>query len=409
MYEKYKDTMIDMWLDGHGTTYISEVIIKQNELDITVPALKNIVEQIIKHHLVDKELLKSSVKLAKQKQKQQDLNRIERKSFREHARLENAVSEYNSEIVRLLKDYNLTLHTCEHVAKKNKAAMIVHLTDTHFNELVNIEGNKYDFQIASKRLQKFAEHAKKQAKLYKVKNILVAITGDLMNSDRRLDEMLSMATNRAKATFLSVNLLSHFVRDLNNVGHVNVACVTGNESRVKEHNGWTDITASDNYDYTIYEMMRLLYEGKKGVSFIDCGLEVVVNIGTKNVLLIHGHQLKGLNDTSVAKLVSKYVNKGTHIDFVICGHKHHCIIGEFYAQAGSIVGANSYSDNALNLSGRASQNVYIYTDEGRYDTRIDLQNTNGYEGYDINLKLAEYNAKSLLKTRRKKTLFEIVI
>tara|TARA_R100000655_G_scaffold104087_2_gene150975 strand:+ start:426 stop:1655 length:1230 start_codon:yes stop_codon:yes gene_type:complete len=409
MFEKYKDTMIDMWLDGHGTTYISEVIIKENNLDISVDSLKKIVEQIIKHQLVDKELLKSSVKLAKQKQKQQDLNRIERKSFREHARIENAVSEYNNEIVKLLKDYNLTLHTSEYKTKDQKGAMIVHLTDTHFNELVNLDDNQYDFKIASKRLQKFADIAKKHAKLYKVKNILVAITGDLMNSDRRLDEMLSMSTNRAKATFLSVNLLTHFINDLNHIGNVNIACVTGNESRVKENNGWTDITASDNYDFTIYEMLRLLYQNKKGIEFVDCGLEVVVNIGDKNILLIHGHQMKGVNETSVSKLVSKYSNKGTKIDFVICGHKHHCIIGDFYAQAGSTVGANSYSDNALNLSSRASQNIYIYTDEGRYDTRIDLQNYSDYEGYEINLKLAEYNAKSLLKTKSKKTLFEIII
>jgi predicted phosphodiesterase len=401
--------MIDMWLEGFGTTYISEVIIKEHDLDISVSALKNIVEQTIKHKLVDKELLKSSVKLAKQKQKAQDLNRIERKSFREHARIENAVSEYSSEIVQLLKDYNLMLETNEHISVKSNGVMIVHLTDTHFNELVNIDGNQYDFKIGSKRLQKFADIAKRHAELYDVKSILLAITGDLMNSDRRLDEMLSMATNRAKATFLSVNLISHFIKDLNKIAHINIACVTGNESRVKENNGWTDITASDNYDFTIYEMLRLLYEGKKGVSFVDCGLEVVVNIGTKNVLLIHGHQMKGLNETSVAKLISKYLNKGTHIDFVICGHKHHCIIGDFYAQAGSPVGANSYSDNALNLSSRASQNIYIYTEEGRYDTRIDLQNTIGYKGYDINLKLAEYNAKSLLKTKSKKTLFEIVI
>tara|TARA_R110000772_G_scaffold63077_5_gene141441 strand:- start:1507 stop:2736 length:1230 start_codon:yes stop_codon:yes gene_type:complete len=409
MYEKFKDTMIDMWLDGHGTKYISEVIIKSNDLNISVAELKNIVEQIIKHKLVDKELLKSSVRLAKQKQKAQDLNRIERKSFREHARIENAVSEYNGEIVTLLKDYNLTLKTTQHKSVKNKAVMVVHLTDTHFNELVNLDGNQYDFKIASKRLQKFVDVAKKHAKLYNVKNVLLAITGDLMNSDRRLDEMLSMSTNRAKATFLSVNLISHLINDLNTIGNVNIACVTGNESRVKENNGWTDITASDNYDFTIYEMLRLLYQDKKGVSFIDCGLEVVVNIGTKNILLIHGHQLKGLNDTSVAKLISKYLNKGTHIDFVICGHKHHCIIGDFYAQAGSPVGANSYSDNALNLSSRASQNIYIYTHEGRYDTRIDLQNYSEYEGYEINLKLAEYNAKSLLKTKTNKTLFEIVI
>tara|TARA_R110002096_G_scaffold265571_1_gene459042 strand:+ start:83 stop:433 length:351 start_codon:yes stop_codon:yes gene_type:complete len=116
-----------------------------------------------------------------------------------------------------------------------------------------------------------------------------------------------------------------------------------------------------------------------------------------------------LNDTSVAKLISKYSNKGIKIDFVICGHKHHCIIGDFYAQAGSTVGANSYSDNALNLSSRASQNLYMFTDDSRHDLRVDLQNYDSHQGYDINMKLAEYNAKSLLKTQKKKTVFEIII
>mgnify|MGYP003145703616 FL=1 len=409
MYKKYKDEVIKMWLDGFGSYHIAQELIEKHHLDLGKKELKNIVEQLIKHHLVDKEILKSNVKLSKQKQKQQDLNRIERKSFREHARIENAVSEYGKEIATLLKDYNLTLKTKQHRSKTNDAVMVVHLTDTHFNELVNIDGNKYDFLIASKRIQKFATAAKKHAKLYNIKNILLAITGDLMNSDRRLDELLQMSTNRAKATFLSVNILTHFINDLNSIGNVNVACVTGNESRVKEHNGWVDATASDNYDFTIYEMLRLLFDGKKGVSFLDCGLEVVVNVANKNVLLIHGHQLKGMNDVQFSKLITKHLNKGTKIDFVICGHKHHCIIGDFYAQAGSPVGANSYSDNALNLSSCASQNIYIFTKDGRNDVRIDLQNTDDFDGYEINLKLAEYNAKSLLKTKTKKTLFEVVI
>tara|TARA_R110002072_G_scaffold121850_2_gene256068 strand:+ start:625 stop:1854 length:1230 start_codon:yes stop_codon:yes gene_type:complete len=409
MFEKYKDEVIQMWLNGFGSYNIAQDLIEKYDLDIGKNELKNIVEQLIKHHLVDKEILKSNVKLSKQKQKQQDLNRIERKSFREHARIENAVSEYSKEIAILLKDYNLTLQTTEHKNIKNEAVMVVHLTDTHFNELVNIEGNQYDFLIASKRIRKFAEVAKKHAKLYKIKNIFLAITGDLMNSDRRLDELLQMSTNRAKATFLSVNILTHLINDLNTIGNVSVACVTGNESRVKEHNGWTDITASDNYDFTIYEMLKLLFDEKKGVEFLDCGLEVVVKVGKRNILLIHGHQLKGINDTSVAKLISKYSNKGVKIDFVICGHKHHALISDFYAQAGSPVGSNSYSDNALNLSSCASQNIYMFTNDGRYDVRVDLQNTDQYDGYEINLKLAEYNAKSLLKTKTKKTLFEIVI
>tara|TARA_R100000329_G_scaffold43589_2_gene40793 strand:- start:1685 stop:2914 length:1230 start_codon:yes stop_codon:yes gene_type:complete len=409
MFEKYKDEVIKMWLDGYGTHQIAVHLKEKNDLTIDSFGLKNIVERLIKHHLVDKEILESNVKLSKQKQKQQDLNRIERKSFREHARIENAVSEYSQEITKLLKDYNLTIQTKDHKNIKNDGVMVVHLTDTHFNELVNIEGNKYDFLIASKRLRKFVEVAKKHAKLYNIKNIFLAITGDLMNSDRRLDELLSMATNRAKATFLSVNLLTHMINDLNKIANVSIACVTGNESRVKEHNGWIDLTASDNYDFTIYEMLRLLFEQKKGIKFLNCGLEVVVKIANKNILLIHGHQLKGINDTSVARLVNKYSNKNQKIDFVICGHKHHCLISDFYAQAGSIVGANSYSDNALNLSSCASQNLYIFTNDDRTDIRVDLQNVDQYDGYDINMKLAEYNAKSLLKTKTKKTLFEIVI
>ena len=46
------------------------------------------------------ELLTENVKLAKQKQSAQDLNRIERKAFREHVRVENAVSNLLSEFNR---------------------------------------------------------------------------------------------------------------------------------------------------------------------------------------------------------------------------------------------------------------------------------------------------------------------
>ena len=46
----------------------------------------------------DADILRANVKLAKQKQSIQDVNRIERKSFREYARIENAISEYNNKL-----------------------------------------------------------------------------------------------------------------------------------------------------------------------------------------------------------------------------------------------------------------------------------------------------------------------
>lgn len=52
---------------------------------------------------VDVELITENVKYKKQTQKFQDTNRIERKAFRENARIENAVEEYAREISQTLK------------------------------------------------------------------------------------------------------------------------------------------------------------------------------------------------------------------------------------------------------------------------------------------------------------------
>ena len=48
--------------------------------------------------ICDPEILEENVKLAKSKQKLQDRNRIANKSFRELARIENAISEYIKEL-----------------------------------------------------------------------------------------------------------------------------------------------------------------------------------------------------------------------------------------------------------------------------------------------------------------------
>mgnify|MGYP003150296025 FL=1 len=74
-----------------------------------------------------------------------------------------------------------------------------------------------------------------------------------------------------------------------------------------------------------------------------------------------------------------------------------------------MVGANDYSEKALNLNGRASQNCYIFYDNGNRDgIKVDLQNTQN-EGYNIDKSLEAYNAKSHGKVKTKKTIFEVVV
>lgn len=405
-YLVYQDEIIDLFDNGKNYSEISRHLIDKYCLDVQVDYFRKQITAIVHYLIADKDIIKYNIQLAKQKQRFQDLNRIERKAFREDARLENALVEYNKELISLLKKHS-TKVKLKKVKKENEAVIVCQIADTHFNELVDLDTNKYDFEVASKRLQKFAYLVKKYAKFHNADKILIAITGDLLNSDRRLDEKLAMATNRSKATLLSVHLLKHFILDLNEVAEIQVCCVTGNESRVNEELGWVDIVASDNYDFTIFEMLRLLLPD---INFIrGNALELVIEVMGNNILVVHGHQLRSMSTTEITKVISKYSSKGTIINFVICGHLHETMIRDNFARSASLVGSNAYSENALNLSGRAAQNIYCFTNEGRQDIRIDLQNTDNWEGYDIDKELFAYNAKSLDKTHKKETVFKIII
>ena len=357
----------------------------------------------------DFDLLKENVRLAKQKQSAQDLNRIERKTFREHARVENAVSEYTKKLVKIFDNNNLSKYVVKH--KENSSAVgVIQFSDVHFNELVNLPHNKYDFSIASARCKQFVDKATTYFKAMGITNVLMVQSGDLLNSDRRLDELLQMATNRAKATFLAVDILQQVILHLNSNFNVSVAMVTGNESRVKKDWGWASIIASDNYDYTIFQTLKYLFKDSD-ITFIDGDpTEVVVEVAGQNLLVLHGNgavKRTGI-ESSISQMVGRYKMRGTHIDYVIFGHVHSARVGDNYSRSSSMVGANDYSEKALNLSGRASQNCYIFYENGNRDgIKIDLQNYG--EGYNIDDSLSAYNAKSSNKVNKGTTIFKVVV
>lgn len=397
-------------------TLIQRYLCKKCHREFTIDSKESIDKQnenIENMSTEDTELIKENVKLSKQKQKFQDLNRIERKAFREYVRIENAVSEYTKELIKVLENHKINCKTIKHEDINNNTVGILHFTDAHFNELVDIKSNKYDFKIAAKRAKLFVEEAKKYFKLKKVKTVLFAMTGDLLNSDRRLDELLSEATNRSKATFLAVEIIEKMLLDLNKDFNVIVSLVTGNESRITDVIGWTDIVATDNYDFTIFNILNYIFKGTKGISFIfgEDPTEQVISILNKNILLIHGNQLpKSNTEKAIQSIKGKYVARGIDISFVLLGHLHSARIGDTYARGSSLVGANAYSDRALQLTSRASQNIHIVYNTDRIDSiKIDLQDVTGVKGYDINRSLQAYNTKSIEKVLKKETIFKIVI
>jgi DNA repair exonuclease SbcCD nuclease subunit len=139
--------------------------------------------------------------------------------------------------------------------------------------------------------------------------------------------------------------------------------------------------------------------------------ELVIGVAGQNMLMLHGHGAIGArHESSVNQIMGRYANHGVSIDYVISGHIHSARVGDIYSRSSSMVGANDYSEKALNMSGRASQNCYIFYSNGNRDgIKIDLQNVDDTEGYDIEKSIEAYNPKSGEKLRPRTTIFEVKI
>jgi predicted phosphodiesterase len=341
----------------------------------------------------------------KAKQRLQDNLRITRKTIRDDARVENAIEEHCDSIRQLLVDK--PPHTWKRELGESlpdaEGVGVIQLSDLHMNELVEMENNRYDFKVASQRLQYLAKRAKKRFKDENVTKVVIVGTGDFINSDRRIDELLNMATNRSKAEILAVMILEQFVLDIAEDFEVEIASITGNESRVRDKHAYSEAIATDNYDYTIFQILRLLLRDNDRVTFIDLDdpREGIININGHNLMIMHGDTV-GQNTIhkTVAQIKSKMLAKyGVKVDYIVWGHIHSCYVSELFARSGSLVGSNSYSDDALHLESRASQNIYIFKKNYIEPTMIDLQNPVDVVGYHIEDTLEAYNVKSASKAK----------
>jgi len=359
----------------------------------------------------DNEIVVANVKLNKSRQRLMDSNRIERKSFRNYARIDNALEELTKELITVFKNHKLKGLTKYHKTENQKGVGIIHLSDLHLNELVWLSHNRYDFNIASKRMQKFAIEIKAMFRNAGFKTVFIADTGDKLNSDRRLDELLSNATNRSQAQFIAIEILKQFIIDIAQEFNVVYSFVLGNESRVKDEMSWDEFSATDSYDYNIVHILKIIFENEKGVIFVEPETpnKTVVNVNGKNILLIHGIKFGNDPHKAVKSLVRLYADKGVCIDYVLFGHIHEAMLTDKFSRGSSLVGANAYSEDSLLLTSLASQNIHFIFNNGDINSlRIDLQNTDGIAGYEISKKIKAYNAKSAKKNIDKKVIFEIV-
>ncbi|NCP97777.1 hypothetical protein GW796_05990 [archaeon] len=336
-----------------------------------------------------------TAKLEKQKQRLMDQQRIERK-IRNQIRVENCLSDYTNELINQLQETKFKTPIITHQEiDKNKTGVFC-LSDLHLNELIDIPSNKYDFNIASKRLKKYVTESKKYFKSQNINNVLIVCLGDFLNSSRRMDELLNQATNLARATLLTAMLLEQVIIELNEDFNLSICGVTGNESRISDEYGSSEISMTNNHDYTVYEILKIMFK-KSDIKFIGNNpVEQIVKINNNNILFLHGNQIgKGNVEKKIMEIKGKYADQDIIINYIVFGHIHSTMISDTYSRSSSLCGGNNYSNSDLQLSSRAAQLLLVISDKDINAIKIDLQYSDNYIGYDIEEKLVSYNVKNI--------------
>lgn len=418
--DELKQEIIRLWESGKFSTIADltrQIIAEYGDFGREQDSLRRSVSKIIQNSEPDKELLAENVRLAKDKQRLQDVNRIERKAFREDARVENAVAQFGKELATQNRLYakklleNININNLKQ-GSGNPTIGVIQVTDVHANELIDLPHNQYNWTVLSKRMKKLINESLSYFEFRRVKKVVMVYTGDLLNSDRRLDELLNQSTNRAKAANLLAHIITQSILEVRNAGfEVAVISVLGNESRVNKEMTFSNEAFSDNYDFTIMAQVKQVLEFAeiKGIVFHSIDkMENIIDFGEQRWLIMHDMPQSTSKQEKTQSIIGKYALSGKPIDFVISGHIHAHRGTDISCRSGSMSGSNTYNEHALGLIGRASGVCYVVEGKQRYYQYIDLQYADN-EGYGIVKELESYNIKSELKTKQQTAIFQVVI
>lgn len=355
----------------------------------------------------DLEIQAEGIKVADQLQRVRDFNRIANKSWRQQTREFNAATALNEAIessISKLPECIVDYPTRSGQYNPDAPVMVVQWSDHHANEVINMgEVNKFDFMIYSRRLQKYVEFLKLQAEAFGAERVVIAFGGDLINSDRLVDEKLTEAANRADALVITAEILFEAIMDIRADYFVDIVGVVGNEGRVGEKQSFAKKAAKYNYDRAVLKvvegMVNKVTPGDRGMRFFmgDQGInERTFTIHNRTFLLIHGNQggVAGGAQKTVQAAIGKYaMAKDLHIDHVLAGHFHTSSAGDFFSRNSSMAGTNDYSDS-LQFASRAAQNLHVVTRTDMFSMVVDCQDYRAHDGYPIEDLLVNFGVET---------------
>lgn len=309
------------------------------------------------------------IEVEKEKIKMYDQRRGYKKLLRENARFENLLDIVSNSLKNIepIKYQPIFINT-----EITDNDIFVGLNDIHYGANIDNYWNKYNPEIAKKRLEKYLYKIIEIGILHKSENCYVCCNGDLISGNIHKTIEISNCENLVEQIKGVSELLSWFLSRLcERFNLVYLSVVPGNHSRVgKKDDSLKDERLDNLIPWYIESRLSNINNFKIIKNNIDSTMNMV-NIRGKNYVNVHGDYD---NFSNIQKTIDMI---GEDVYCVHFGHKHHNAFD--YNQryktimSGSLMGMDDFCIEKR-IYGKPQQLVGICTKDGMictYDIMLD--------------------------------------
>jgi len=245
--------------------------------------------------------------------------------------------------------------------KKSSATLVVMLSDTHFDEVVNpdeMEGlNAYNRQIATMRLERWTQNVIKLARHYlsgvTYDGIVVILGGDIFTGD--IHEELSITnddTMIGSLLYWSEQLSAALDLLAQEFGKCHVVSVVGNHGRTTRKPRMKQ-RVKTNFDWLLAKMIERYFDKDKRLTFtVPESADAYIRLYEHGHLITHGDQVSGGGGIGGiyppimrmrARKHQRYMATGKSFQTLWLGHWHQYISTPSMIVNGSMKGFDEYA------------------------------------------------------------------
>lgn len=258
------------------------------------------------------------------------------------------------------------------VESLNKKKMVVALSDIHVGALIDIDINRYNYEIAQARMQEYLNKVIYEAKRDEITDIYLIGLGDMIEHPYMHNLAYSCEFTLSEQILMASDLFIKFMMGLADAKlNVTVAGIAGNHDRFNE-----DKKKSLNGDHAMKginkaiqsfienaKIERVTYEQAKDY-------EHSVEINGVHIKFVHGD----LDNHRDKNIISKHSSlDGVDYSLIVMGHYHHHEIIEVGIEKsvvvfGSLKGADSYGVKNRMVSS-VSQGIIKIDEDGEIEIK----------------------------------------